>query len=345
MNISNFGLLNKLQYLCKMATKFKKYVIRPVRDSIVYGLLWSVITLSRFMPRKFLLAWHGFAARQLYLLMPKTRQVIEHNLEFVFGPEKQAGEYREFGREVYASLAKTFTDYAILSKKKTREQFSKYFNISGEEHLRKAYDEGKGVICLVPHTHGWEFSAILPPILGYRTTGVSSPIKNKALDHMMVNLRESRGMRDVERYRCYNTLVDRLKSGECLIMMIDHDSKSIKGEFLQFFGHQAYTPIGCARLAIETGAKVVPMYTIRNSETDSYTFEILPEVPIVTKSDTTETFRYNKQIYNDIIESIIRKYPKQWVWMQERWKTTPEILKRYLDAKEKERQQKESENQ
>lgn len=321
-----------------MATKFKIYVIRPVRDTIVYGLLWSVITLSKFMPRKLLLAWHGFAARQLYLLMTKTRRVIEHNLEFVFGPEKQDGEYKRFGQQVYASLAKTFTDYAILSKKKTREQFSKYFKISGEEHLQKAYNEGRGVICLVPHTHGWEFSAILPPILGYRTTGVSSPIKNKALDHMMVNLRESRGMRDVERIRCYDTLVDTLKSGECLIMMIDHDSKSIKGEFLQFLGHQAYTPIGCARLVIDTGAAVVPMYTVRDNETNTYTFEILPEVPFVTKSDTTDTIRYNTQIYNHIIESIIRKYPQQWVWMQERWKTTPEILKQYLEAKAAKRQ-------
>ena len=328
-----------------MATKFKIYVVRPVRDSIVFGLLSSIILLSRFLPRKFLLAWHGFAARVFYLFMGRTRRIIERNLELAYGPEKQAGEYRDFGRQVFVSVAKTFTDYAIFSKKKTREQFSKYFKINGEEHLRNAYNSGKGVICLVPHTHGWEFSAIMPPILGYKTTGVSSRIKSPALDRLMVRLRESRGMRDVERYHCYNTLVDRLKDGECLIMMIDHDSKSIKGEFLQFFGHQAYTPIGCARLVVDTGAVVVPMYTIRDNETDTYTFEILPKIPFVTKTDATETLRYNTQIYNDLIESIVRKYPQQWVWMQERWKTTPEVLKWYLEAKAAERKAEELECQ
>ena len=327
-----------------MATKFKIYVIRPVRDIIVFGLLRSIILLCRFVPRKFLLAWHGFAAQIFYLFMGRTRRIIERNLELAYGPEKQTGEYRNFGRKVFVSIAKTFTDYAIFSKKKTREQFSKYFKINGEEHLQKAYNSGKGVICLVPHTHGWEFSAILPPIMGYKTTGVSSRIKSRALDRLMVRLRESRGMRDVERHHCYNTLVDRLKAGECLIMMIDHDSKSIKGEFLQFFGHQAYTPIGCARLVVDTGAVVVPMYTIRDDATDTYTFEILPEIPFVTKSDEAETLRYNTQIYNDLIESVVRKYPQQWVWMQERWKTTPEVLKWYLEAKAAERKQAEIEN-
>ena len=316
-----------------MATKFKIYVVRPARDVIAFGFLYSVFLLCWLLPRKLLLAWHGFAARGVYMLMGQTHRIIERNLELAYGPEKEPGEYRKFGQQVYVSLAKTFTDYAILWKKKTPEQFAKYFKIKGEENLRNAYQQGKGVICLVPHTHGWEFSAIMPPIHGYRTTGVSSRIKNSMLDRLMVRLRESRGMRDVVRHRCYDTLVDRLKSGECLIMMIDHDSKSIKGEFLNFFGHQAYTPIGCARLVIDTGALVVPMYTIRDNETDTYTFEILPEVPFVEKADTLETIRYNTQIYNDVIESIVRKYPIQWVWMQERWKTTPEILKKYLEAK------------
>lgn len=296
------------------------------------------------MPRKFLLVWHGLAAHGFYFFMGRTRQIIKRNLELVYGPEKQHRQYYKFGRQVFVSLAKTFTDYAILGKKKTLEQFAKYFKISGEENLKNAYRQGKGVICLVPHTHGWEFSAIMPPILGYRTTGVSSRIKNNALNKLMVNMRESRGMRDVVRNHCYDTLVDRLKNGECLIMMIDHDSKSIKGEFLQFFGHQAYTPIGCARLVIDTGASVVPMYTIRDNKTDTYTFEILPEVPFEKKADIYETIRYNTQIYNNIIESIVRRYPEQWVWMQERWKTTPEILKRYLEAKNAERQQNEQES-
>jgi Kdo2-lipid IVA lauroyltransferase/acyltransferase len=32
----------------------------------------------------------------------------------------------------------------------------------------------------------------------------------------------------------------------------------------------------------------------------------------------------NTQTLTKFIEDVIRKYPTQWVWMHERWKTKPE---------------------
>jgi len=314
-----------------MATKFKIYVIRPVRDFIIYHFLHSIFVLGRFMPRKLLLLWHGLLATPIYYALSKVRTSTEHNLNVAFGPEQYEGEYKELGRRMFISLGKTFTDYALFWKMTTREQFSRYFKFEGEENLKKAYEKGKGVLCLVSHTPGWEFSAIMPPVLGYKSMGVSSRIKNSALDKLMIDLRESRGMANITRNHCYETLVERLKKGECLIIMIDQDSKNIRGEFLQFFGHEAYTPIGCARLAMATGAPIVPMYTIRNNADDTYIFKMLPEIPFEHRETEIETIRYNTQKHNDVIERIIREHPEQWVWMHERWKTTPEILRKHLD--------------
>lgn len=326
-----------------MATKFKVYVIRPVRNFVIYHFLHSIFILGKLMPRRPLLWWHGLLATPVYYSLRKIRKTIEHNLTIAFGKEKQKGEYNEIGRRMFISLAKTFTDYALFWKMKTREQFSRYFKFEDEENLRAAYAKGKGVLCLVTHTPGWEFSAIMPPILGYKSMGVSSRIKNPALDKLMISLRETRGMANITRDHCYNTLVERLKKGECLIIMIDQDSKNIRGEFLQFFGHEAYTPIGCARLAMDTGAPIVPMYTIRNDADNTYIFKMLPEIPFEIKATDLETICYNTQKHNDAIEQIIREHPEQWVWMHERWKTTPEILRQHLEgkriAKEKQQQQ------
>ncbi len=108
---------------------------------------------------------------------------------------------------------------------------------------------------------------------------------------------------------------------------------------LEFFGKPAYTPIGCARLAMATGAAIVPMYTLRNNANDTYTFKILPEIPFEQKATEAETLRYNTQIHNNIIESIIREHPDQWVWMHERWKTTPEMLQKHLENRRRAKQQ------
>lgn len=315
-----------------MATKFKVYIIRPVRNFIIYHFLHSIFVLGQFIPRKPLLWWHGVLGVVVYGALKKVRKTVERNLTIAFGPEKQKGEYHKIGQRMFVSLGKTFTDYALFWKLKTREQFSRYFHFEGEENLKAAYKKGKGVLCLVTHTSGWEFSAFMPPVLGYKSMGVSSRIKNPALNKLMIGLRESRGMANITRDHCYDTLVERLKKGECLIIMIDQDSKNIRGEFLKFFGKEAYTPIGCARLAMDTGAPVVPMYTYRNDD-DTYVFKMLPEIPFEHKETDLETIRYNTQKHNDAIEQIIREHPEQWVWMHERWKTTPEILRQHLERK------------
>lgn len=316
-----------------MATKFKIYVVRPARDFLLYHIIYSLFSLGRFANRKMLLKWHGSLAVLVYSLTKKTRKAIASNLETAFGPSSDPQVYDNMGKKLFSCLGKTLTDYSLFSKMKTKDQFSKYFTFEGEENLQKAYNRGKGVLCMVVHTPGWEFSAIMPPILGYPTLGVSSRIKNPAINRLMIDMRESRGMKNITRDRCYEILMNELSMGKCLIIMIDQDSMNIRGEFLKFFGKDAYTPIGCARLVQETGAALVPMYTVRNESTDTYTFKMLPEVPFETKETDIESYRYNTQKYNDAIESIIRENPIQWVWMHNRWKTTPETLKKFLDKK------------
>ena len=37
--------------------------------------------------------------------------------------------------------------------------------------------------------------------------------------------------------------------------------------------------------------------------------------------NTEEDIRYNTAVFTKIIESYIRKYPDQWIWVHDRWKT------------------------
>lgn len=317
-----------------MAGKIKTYLIRPLRNKIVYSFFFVLLHIGTLIPRKILLFVNGAIASLVYRASIPLKKHISDNLAIAYEDEFDEKERWQIGKRLIVTLTKTITDYGLFWRFKTWEKFSKYCSVEGIENLRNAYDKGRGVICLVPHTVGWEFSAIFPPILGFTTFAVSSRIHNAALNKLMVDLRESRGMRNVARGHCYDTLVEGLKNKECLIIMIDQDSHHIRGEFLKFFGKRAYTPLGCARLAYDTGAVVVPMYTIRTDD-DKYVFKILQEVPYKEFDDKALSLSYNTQIYNDIIESIVREYPDQWLWFHDRWKTTPESLEAYLKRKGK----------
>lgn len=317
--------------------RLKVYVIRPVRNFCLYYLVKLLLLERYILPRNFVGKWHGFLAKLAYPFLKKMHKVVYDNLTIAYGDALSDKEKYEIGKHVFLTLVLVFNDYAWWCKKKTREEFSEFFKVEGEENLKTAYNRGKGVLCLIPHTCSWEFSAILPPILGYETSAVSSRLKNPALNKLLIEMRESRGMKNFSRQdHCYDKLVGALNNGDCLIIMIDQDSKNIRGEFLEFFGHRAYTPLGCARLAMDSGAAIVPMFTARN-EDGTYLLKILPEVPMEITGDIDFDLRHNTQIHNDVMESIVREYPNQWIWMHKRWNTTPETLALHLEKRKRER--------
>ncbi|NDV59704.1 lysophospholipid acyltransferase family protein [Bacteroides sp. 519] len=316
-----------------MAGLFKCKVVRPMRELILYSFLQIALFTLRLFPRQLILFVHEHLAVVFFNMLIATRNRVLLHLTWVYGCERSPREIYNMGRGLFVNLGKTFTDYILFSKLTTRHQFSQYFVVEGEEHLKAAYKKGRGVLCLIPHTCGWEFSAIMPPVLGYETSAVSREIRMKSLNKIMVRFREKRGMKNISRYgNVYNSLKLVLEKGECLIIMIDQDSKRVKGEFLKFFGMDAYTPLGCARLAIDTGAAIVPMATFRRPN-NTYVFKILPEVPLQLTDNIEYDLRYNTQIHNNILEKLISEYPEQWVWMHKRWNTTPQTLEEHLRLK------------
>ena len=118
--------------------------------------------------------------------------------------------------------------------------------------------------------------------------------------------------------------------------MIDQDTK-VKGLFVDFYGEKAYTPMGVARLALETNAVVLPMATTRVADS-SYQFTIYPAIETIRTGDTEKDLYANTQLETKVMETIIREAPTQWVWMHRRWKTTPENLKIYLERRALEKQ-------
>ena len=110
-----------------------------------------------------------------------------------------------------------------------------------------------------------------------------------------------------------------LKSGGSVALLIDQDT-NVKTVFIDFFGMQAATPVGATIMALKTGAAVVPTYIYLGKDDLQY-MHILPEIPMIITGDEEADTKYNTQVLTNFIEAQIRKYPDQWVWMHERWKT------------------------
>ena len=297
--------------------KIRRKIKYPV---LIFFVQLFIITL-KFIPRKILHTVHTMLAKIAFQVVRKERQKTIKHLTEIYGNEKTPKEIYKMAQEVFINQAINFTDYIATLHCTTLEQF-KFFDIIGEENLKKEYEKGKGVICLMSHTGAWEFSAILPPLMGYETSAVSQSMHNQVINRKIIASRERRGMKNITRGGGYPPLLDVLHKGECLIIMIDQDTKT-KGVFVDFFGKKAFTPLGATILAKKTGAPVVPMFMRRTPE-NRYEFSILPAIPFVETGDEEFDLQFNTQQYTTCIETFIRKYPTHWVWMHERWKSKQE---------------------
>ena len=310
-----------------------KAIRRKTVPILILPFLGFMIFLFRILPINWLRNFATYIGTLVFRLANSSRERAITNLRDVYGKEICPGKCMVMAQQVFIEMIKSFFDYIAYSKLTNKKRFFSLVEVQGEEYLKAAYEQRKGVICLVPHVSSWEFAAITPPMLGYETSAASKAMKMKILEKRMVKFRTRRGMKNITRESSYSKLVDILQKGECLILMIDQDTK-VKSLFVDFMGKAAYTPIGASRLALETGALIVPMVMTRK-EDDNYRFIIYPEIP-VTETGNLETDLFeNTQRQTKVLEDIIRTYPTQWVWMHSRWRTTPESLEEYYYYKEK----------
>ena len=264
-------------------------------------------------------------------------KIAYNNLTFAYGDTKSESERIQMAKDSFCSITRAMVDFFASAYITNKKKFFSMIEVTGEEHLRRAYDRGKGVICMVPHLSCWEFSAVTPPMLGYETSAASKPIKGYLFNKMIVWSRQRRGMKNIDRSGSYETLLHVLNKGECLIVMADQDTR-VKGAFIDFYGKQAYTPLGIARMALDTEAAVVPMAMVRK-EDGSYRFEIYPELETIRTENYDDDCLENATREARQYEEIIRKTPTQWVWMHRRWKTTPEKLACFLKQRAKEKRE------
>lgn len=313
-------------------------VLKKIRRGIKYPLLVFLIHCFIFIiglfPRKFNLRVYRRLALVAYRFSPKLRNFVKKQLRFAYGDSLSEAQVSHLAQGVYVNQAWHFTDYVYSIRFKKPEQFARFIDFRDIDILKREYDKGKGVICLFSHCGPWELAVLMPPVLGFATTALSRSLPNPRLNNIIVQFREARGMKNVTRNgKAYPTLIEAINRGECLIIMIDQDTK-VKGVYIDFYGKTAFTPIGAARLALDTQASVVPIQ-MKRLPNMRYEFRPLEPIPTIRTGNREDDLLQNTINYTRSVEQIIRQTPEQWVWMHDRWHTTPEIEKAWLEQHQK----------
>jgi len=96
-----------------------------------------------------------------------------------------------------------------------------------------------------------------------------------------------------------------------------------QGVFARFFGIEACTASGLAHVALKTGAAVLPGFMLWEPAEKRYVLHFGSQLEFAPTGQTKEDVLTATQQCNDVLESWIRRYPDQWLWIHRRWKTRP----------------------
>jgi len=203
-------------------------------------------------------------------------------------------------------------------------QMREMVTVQGRTHVDSALAHGKGAIILTAHFGNWELLAATLVVQVAPLQPIARRLRSRSLDTLVRAYRESVGYLSIDRDKATRDALRCLKRNELLGILADVDT-SVDGVLVNFFGRPAYTPYSPIAIALKTGAAILPTFIVRQPD-DSHRVIIEPPLRIHKSGNRAQDFLINTQNFTEIIESYVRRYPEQWIWMHERWKTQPRDL-------------------
>jgi len=290
-------------------------------EHLQYAVAWLFVKTLGVLPRAVARTVASSAVRLLLLLLPKLRKTAEFNLALAF-PDWTGSQRRAVMKAMARNLGWMAAEFARMPAY-TRANVEDVVVLDGHENFLEGRKCGKGVLYLTGHIGAWELSSYAHALYGFPLYYMARPLDNKPLDALVNRYRGLSGNKPVYKNEAARLMLRVLKQAGTVGILADQNTMPDEGVFVDFFGVKACTTTGIARVALHTGAAVVPGYAVWDDNLKKYRLRFEPAVKLVRTGDNERDILENTQRFATVIEGIIRKYPEQWIWVHARWKNRP----------------------
>jgi len=234
-------------------------------------------------------------------------------------PELTAGQQRALLRRSLIEAGKTMCEAGALWRWPKPRLLALVKEVSGEQHVRAALAQGKGVILATPHLGAWEMMGLYSSAQ-YPVTSLYRPPRLKEMDALVRRGRERLAARLVPADAGgVRALYQSLARGEVVGMLPDQEPGTGNGVFAPLFGVQANTMALLPRLARKTRAPVIFCYAERLTHGRGYHLHFVPAPAAINGAPLDQSVR----VMNDMVERLVRRCPQQYQWGYKRFRTRP----------------------
>jgi KDO2-lipid IV(A) lauroyltransferase len=287
-----------------------------MRHLIEYWSVRTIIALVGLLPAALVEPVGAVVGGAVYLFDGTHRRVAARNVAAAF-PGRSAAERRQIVRGAFAHFGRlllqllkfsTLAPHALLAR----------VEFEGENHVRAAHAQGKGVLFVTGHFGFWELQAMVHALRLGPMAVVARPLDNRRLNDLLERIRTRTGNSVIYRQGTMRRVFRTLQAGQGVGILIDQHIMTRDAIYVDFFNRPAATTSAVAALALRTGAPVVPLFALPlGGGRYRMVYEPPVEPPLPGADDPIHEFT---QRCTDVLEMYVRRHPELWLWMHRRWR-------------------------
>jgi KDO2-lipid IV(A) lauroyltransferase len=257
-----------------------------------------------------------------WLASPYLRANLRENARAVLGPESSARQQTNLGKRTLRNFFEFIIDLGRVQGHSVDELMPRIAEIEGVERYLRARALGRGAILVSSHLGSFEIG--LAALRKHEPRGhvvFQRDVERKGFERLRASHRQRLGIMEApidDGLTMWLGLRDALGRNEVVLMHGDRVMPGQKGVRMDFLDRCALLPTGPVRLALASGAPIVPLFAPRDPDGR---IRILLEEPIIVDPQA--------MLHNDVhpamrelaatMERIIRRYPDQWLMVHRPW--------------------------
>jgi len=287
-----------------------------VRHRLEWLLVHAVRVLVRFVPMSAVRGAGRAIGRIAYFVDAPHRRTALDNLLSAF-PGRPAGERRALARAMFAHFGGLLFELIKFSTW-SHERMRAAVEVEGEDRVRQALLQGRGVFLFSGHFGYWEIHGIAHALWFGPISVLVRPLDNALLDATLEQVRSATGNTVIRRRGAVRRILRDLAAGRGVAILIDqhlHESDAVS---VGFFQRPAATTSALAALALRTGAAAIPVFGL---PLPGGRYRLIYEHPVEPPlAGTPDAVREFTQRCTDVLEMYVRRHPDMWMWMHRRWR-------------------------
>jgi len=292
------------------------------RHLLEYAAFAGVVRLFRRLPSSASYALASALGLAWYALDAKHRRIALSNLRIAFGKEKSSQQIERLSRASFQNACLNFAEFCQLMAIEPATVRS-MVETKGYDNFLRARAKNRGVLIFTAHLGNWELMALFQSARDGPINVLGRPLDNRLLNETLDKVRTRFGNRVITKQRAGREMMRLLRDSEVIGVLMDQNTIANEGVFVDFFGKSACTTPIVALMAQRLDVPVLPAFAYRTGP-GRHVVVVGEEVELQETGDRQRDLTVNTAKLTKIIESHIRQYPHQWLWMHNRWKTRPE---------------------